>query len=216
MAEDPNAVTARNHSKDPVADPSLIEALPHDAEAGLRGVIGDIGQLDRAVYGIIADTPTPSLDIPLRELSSLANHSKIWFAIAGGLALVGGETGRRAALAGVVSIGAASLVVNAVVKPFARRRRPDRDGEDVPDVREVAMPTSTSFPSGHSASAFAFASAVGKEIPAIGVPLRGLAGAVAYSRVHTGVHYPTDVIIGSIIGASIGDITGALLRSRTR
>ena len=216
MAEDPNAVTARNHSKDPVADPSLIEALPHDAEAGLREVIGDIGRLDRAVYGIIADTPTPSLDIPLRELSSLANHSKIWFAIAGGLALVGGETGRRAALAGVVSIGAASLVVNAVVKPFARRRRPDRDGEDVPDVREVAMPTSTSFPSGHSASAFAFASAVGKEIPAIGVPLRGLAGAVAYSRVHTGVHYPTDVIIGSIIGSSIGDITGALLRSRTR
>ena len=179
-------------------------------------MIGDIGRLDRAVYGIIADTPTPSLDIPLRELSSLANHSKIWFAIAGGLALVGGETGRRAALAGVVSIGAASLVVNAVVKPFARRCRPDRDGEDVPDVREVAMPTSTSFPSGHSASAFAFASAVGKEIPAIGVPLRGLAGAVAYSRVHTGVHYPTDVIIGSIIGASIGDITGALLRSRTR
>ena len=94
MAEDPNAVTARNHSKDPVADPSLIEALPHDAEAGLREVIGDIGRLDRAVYGIIADTPTPSLDIPLRELSSLANHSKIWFAIAGGLALVGGETGR--------------------------------------------------------------------------------------------------------------------------
>jgi undecaprenyl-diphosphatase len=216
MAEDPNAVTARNLSKDPVADPSLIEALPHDAEARLRGVIGDIGRLDRAVYGIIADTPTPSLDIPLRELSSLANHSKIWFAIAGGLALVGGETGRRAALAGVVSIGAASLVVNAVVKPFARRRRPDRDGEDVPEVREVAMPTSTSFPSGHSASAFAFASAVGKEIPAIGVPLRGLAGAVAYSRVHTGVHYSTDVIIGSIIGSSIGDITGALLRSRTR
>ena len=74
------------------------------------------------------------------------------------------------------------------------------------------MPTSTSFPSGHSASAFAFASAVGKEIPVISVPLRGLAGAVAYSRVHTGVHYPTDVIIGSIIGASIGDVTLALLR----
>jgi undecaprenyl-diphosphatase len=74
------------------------------------------------------------------------------------------------------------------------------------------MPTSTSFPSGHSASAFAFASAVGREIPAISVPLRGLAGAVAYSRVHTGVHYPTDVIIGSIIGASIGDASLAVLR----
>jgi len=78
------------------------------------------------------------------------------------------------------------------------------------------MPTSTSFPSGHSASAFAFASAVGKEIPAIGGPLRGLAGSVAYSRVHSGVHYPTDVIIGSIVGATIGDVTLAVLRYGSR
>jgi len=195
-----------------VTDRSSSEVLPDDSVTGIPGVIGDLGRLDRAVYGVIADTPTPNLDVPLRELSSLANHSKIWFAVAGGLAVVGGETGRRAALAGVVSIGAASLITNVVVKRFAQRRRPDREGEDVPDAREVPMPTSTSFPSGHSASAFAFASAVGNEIPAISVALRGLAGAVAYSRVHTGVHYPTDVIIGSIIGASIGDVTVAVLR----
>lgn len=200
----------------PVAGRPFVESPPHHVDDGVRGVIGDVGRLDRAVYGAIAVTPTPNLDVPLRELSSLANHSKIWFAIAGGLALVGGQTGRRAAIAGVASIGAASLLVNAVVKPVARRRRPDRDGEDVPDVREVPMPTSTSFPSGHSASAFAFATAVGGEIPAIGGLLRGLAGAVAYSRVHTGVHYPTDVIIGSVLGAAIGDITSALVRDGTR
>lgn len=176
------------------------------------GVIGDLGRLDRAGYRAIADTPTPNLDVPLRELTSLANHSKIWLAIAAGLAVVGGRSGRRGALVGVASIGTASLVVNAAVKPIARRRRPDRDREDVPDVREVPMPSSTSFPSGHSASAFAFATAVGKEIPAISGPLSGLAGAVAYSRVHTGVHYPTDVIIGSLLGATIGDITSALVR----
>ena len=196
----------------PVAIRTSIDVLPDESLTGIAGVISDLGRLDRAVYGVIADTPTPNLDVPLRELSSLANHSKIWFAIAGGLALFGGEKRRRAAVSGVVSIGAASLIANAVVKPFARRRRPDREGENVPDVRAVPMPTSTSFPSGHSASAFAFAQAVGKELPFIGVPLRGLAGAVAYSRVHTGVHYPSDVIIGSIIGASIGDVTLALLR----
>lgn len=211
MVDEPEAVIADERTAS-VADRPSIEVLPHDAMAGIPGVIGDLGRLDRAVYGVIADTPTPNLDVPLRELSSLANHSKIWFAIAGGLAVFGGERGRRAAFAGVVSIGAASLIANAVVKPFARRRRPDREGEDVPDAREVPMPTSTSFPSGHSASAFAFASAVGREIPVISGPLRGLAGAVAYSRVHTGVHYPNDVIIGSIIGASIGDVTLALLR----
>jgi PAP2 superfamily len=42
--------------------------------------------------------------------------------------------------------------------------------------------------------------------------LRTLASAVAYSRVHTGVHYPTDVIIGSLIGASIGDVVSAMGR----
>ena len=57
------------------------------------------------------------------------------------------------------------------------------------------MPRSTSFPSGHSASAFAFATVVGHHLPVLGVPTRFLAGAVAYSRVHTGVHYPADVIV---------------------
>jgi len=211
MVDDTEATIADEHTPSVVDRPS-INVLYHQSVTGIPGVIGDLGRLDRAVYGAIADTPTPNLDVPLRELSSLANHSKLWFMIAGGLALFGGERGRRGAIAGVVSVGVASLIANAVVKPFAQRRRPDREGEGVPDAREVTMPTSTSFPSGHSASAFAFASAVGTEIPAIGGPLRGLAGAVAYSRVHTGVHYPTDVIIGSIIGASIGDVTLSLLR----
>lgn len=197
-----------------MADGAPLETPPDEDRVG--GAVGDIGRLDRAVYGAVADTPTPRLDVPLRELSSFANYSKIWFAIAAGLALLGGRTGRRAAFAGVASIGVASFVVNAAVKPLARRPRPDREDEDVPDVREVPMPMSTSFPSGHSASAFAFATAVGKEIPAAGGPLLGLAGTVAYSRVHTGVHYPSDVIIGSIIGATIGDITSVLVRVGAR
>ena len=63
------------------------------------------------------------------------------------------------------------------------------------------MPESTSFPSGHSASAFAFAYTVGRHYPGLAVPIRLLASGVAYSRVHTGVHYPGDVVLGSIIGA---------------
>ena len=66
------------------------------------------------------------------------------------------------------------------------------------------MPNSTSFPSGHSASAFAFATAAGSHLPELGGPLRLLAGAVAYSRVHSGVHYPGDAVIGSLIGGTIG------------
>ena len=75
-----------------------MDVPSHDSVTGIPGVIGDLGRLDRALYGVIADTPTPNLDVPLRELSSLASHSKIWFAIAGGLALFGGERGRRCRL----------------------------------------------------------------------------------------------------------------------
>jgi len=80
--------------------------------------------------------------------------------------------------------------------------------------RSVRMPGSASFPSGHSASAFAFATAVGAEIPALGLPLRVLAAAVAYSRVHGGAHYPADTIAGSLIGGAAATfVTRARRRS---
>jgi len=113
---------------------------------------------------------------------------------------------------GLINIGVNSAVVNLPVKYAARRKRPDRSAAGVPAERWVDMPTSTSFPSGHSASAFAFATAVGGTLPALGFPLRGLAAIVAYSRVHTGVHYPGDVIAGSLIGAWIGKATAVIAR----
>jgi undecaprenyl-diphosphatase len=80
----------------------------------------------------------------------------------------------------------------------------------------VRMPESPSFPSGHSASAFAFAVASSSAMPALAAPLRLLAASVAYSRVHTGVHYPGDVIAGALIGSGIGQVVGSLqLRRRT-
>jgi undecaprenyl-diphosphatase len=74
------------------------------------------------------------------------------------------------------------------------------------------MPTSASFPSGHSASAFAFASGVAARLPVVAMPVHGLAGAVAYSRVHTGVHYPGDVLVGSVLGTMIAQITTRSVR----
>jgi undecaprenyl-diphosphatase len=62
------------------------------------------------------------------------------------------------------------------------------------------MPASASFPSGHTASAVAFATAVGMVLPTAAVPLGALASAVAYSRIHVGVHYPGDVAAGAVLG----------------
>ena len=173
-----------------------------DVRRNLQAVLGDLRAVDHAVYSAVASTPTPSLDVPLRTLSTAANYSRIWFGIAALLALVGGRTGRRAALAGAASIGATSLV-NVGLKTVGRRR-PDREGYGVPEERHVRMPTSTSFPSGHSAAGFAFANTVSAEIPGLAFPLRVLALSVAYSRVHTGVHYPSDALAGGIVGGVVG------------
>jgi membrane-associated phospholipid phosphatase len=115
----------------------------------------------------------------------------------------------------MASILLTSTVVNAVLKPLRRRRRPDRAAHKVPIARQVAMPETTSFPSGHAASAFAFATGVTRELPTVGIPLHAVAVLVAYSRVHTGVHYPLDVVAGSVLGSSLSPVvTTALDRRR--
>ena len=174
----------------------------------------ELRRLDVGVYAAIAATPTPQLDRVFRRVSRAADHSKLWLASAAVLAAAGGRQGRRAAVDGVASVALTSAVVNLVLKPLGARRRPDRELHDVPVTRHVAMPRSTSFPSGHAASAFAFATGVAADLPAAGIPLSAAAAVVAYSRVHTGVHYPADVIAGSVAGGSIAPLSVALIRRR--
>ena len=176
----------------------------------------ELGQIDRAVYLAVAGTPSPVLDGPVRRLSQVADRSRLWIGIAAAMAAVGGRDGRRAAGAGLVALAVNSAVVNVGVKRVARRSRPDRVAARVPGPRQVPMPHSASFPSGHAASAFAFADAIGQTLPAVASPLRLLAGAVGYSRVHTGVHYPGDVVLGALIGSSIGELVGWGLRRASR
>lgn len=169
----------------------------------------ELGAVDRAVYQAVAVTPTPQLDDALRRLSNAANYSRLWLGLGAVIATLGGSRGRRVAVEGVLSIGATSATVNLGIKPLARRRRPLRPDPVQFEARLVRMPESTSFPSGHAASAFAFAYTVGRHYPALAVPIRLLAGAVAYSRVHTGVHYPGDVLLGSIVGAGTAAMVAA-------
>jgi undecaprenyl-diphosphatase len=190
-----------------------LEASPRPGPTTLAAALRQLADVDRAIYRAIAGTPTPALDEPLRRLSGLANNSVLWLAVAAGIFAVGGKAGRRAALTGVAAIAVNSAVVNLPMKFASRRTRPDRETAGVPESRWVTMPTSTSFPSGHSASAFAFAGAVAGGLPVLAVPLRGLAAAVAYSRVHTGVHFPGDVVVGSLVGATIGEAAALTARA---
>jgi undecaprenyl-diphosphatase len=155
---------------------------------------------------------TPLLDRPLRAISDFANFSKPWFLVAAALAVFGGAAGRRAAVTGVTAIALTSFVINQPMKLAGDRRRPDRTQLGVPESRWVPMPTSTSFPSGHSGSAAAFAISVGDMLPGVRLPLRAAALVVAFSRIYTGVHYPGDVVVGATVGALVGRATSMAAR----
>lgn len=176
----------------------------------------ELDRLDVAVYAAIAATPTPRMDVYLRRLSLAANYSRLWLGCSAVLAALGGERGRQATENGVAAIALTSAVVNLALKPLGNRRRPERDTHDVPVSRQVDMPSSTSWPSGHSASAFAFASGVGAAWPAVGIPVSVIASLVAYSRVHTGVHYPSDAIAGAVSGVALAPVAVTALERRRR
>jgi membrane-associated phospholipid phosphatase len=182
---------------------------------GLAGWLEDGERIDVAVYAAVAQTPTPALDRAMARLSGAADYSRLSLVSAAVLAATGGRRGRRAATLGLASVGVAASVVNLGLKPLGHRRRPDRAVEEVPVARHVRMPSSTSFPSGHSAAAFAFATGVGHVLPPAAIPLRALAALIAYSRVHTGVHYPGDVVVGALTGTALAQLTTHALDRRT-
>ena len=141
--------------------------------------LADAERLDLAVYAAIAATPSPTLDSAMGWLTWAADHSKLSLAAAAALAVFGGPDGRRAATGGLAAVGVTATLVNVGLKLVARRRRPDPVAAAVPITRQVKMPATRSFPSGHSAAAFAFAAGVGGVLPGAAIPLRALASVVA-------------------------------------
>ncbi len=138
-------------------------------------------------------------------VSTAANHSLLWLALAAGLGALDGDAGAAPVCGGVLAIGATSAITSGVLKRALPRHRPPL--EAFPFVGLRVRPVSSSMPSGHAASAAAFATAAAIEAPILAVPLGALAATVAYSRVYNGVHYPGDVLLGGAIGVAVAAAT---------
>jgi undecaprenyl-diphosphatase len=115
-----------------------------------------------------------------------------------------------------VVMGAESALTNGVVKSLFRRIRPDRgDGGEGPLPYGMHRPITSSFPSGHAASAFTAATVLAERNPA--APLYfGLASFVAASRVYVRMHHVSDVLAGAALGLAFGAIARKVLPLRPK
>ncbi|GAA2147161.1 bifunctional phosphatase PAP2/diacylglycerol kinase family protein [Kitasatospora kazusensis] len=168
--------------------------------------MGALNDLDRELFVRVAVRGLRGADPWLPRLSRAADHGKLWFGTAALLGATGHRGARRAALRGVGSVLLASTAANIFAKGATRRPRPLID--PVPVARRLLrQPASSSFPSGHSASAAAFATAVALESPLLGLAVAPVAAGVMASRVYVGVHYPGDVLAGAALGAGVAALT---------
>jgi undecaprenyl-diphosphatase len=139
-------------------------------------------------------------------LTKLGNHGLVWFALALALALL-----RRNAWIFVVTAIAvlAADGIAGIVKAVVGEKRPTDPGP------LVAIPHSHSFPSGHTATAFAGATALSFFFPRAAPAFVVLAAAIAYSRLYVGVHFPLDVAGGIVIGVATALLLLAAARRRS-
>jgi len=141
----------------------------------------------------------PRAERAAADFSRLGQHGAVWLAIGvGGWAI---DAPRRAQWRRATGTVAGTYVLNTAIKRIVRRPRPQLPG--LPAL--TSTPTQLSFPSAHASTSVAGAIAYARlGLPV--VPLIALAKGLALSRVYLGVHYPSDILAGGVLGALVAKV----------
>jgi membrane-associated phospholipid phosphatase len=171
---------------------------------GRSGVGARLFSLDERLL-LIARTcgHSPGRERGVGRFSKLGEHGALWFAIGAAGRLI--DSQRRGRWRAGMRAVAAAYTLNTAIKPLVGRRRPE-----LPGLAPLsATPTKLSFPSAHASTSFAGALAYSRAgLPS--APMYGLAVALSLSRVYLGVHYPSDVLAGGLLGTAVaGRLTRA-------
>ena len=197
----------------PSAGARLIDnsSGPHQAEH--MRILRRLQHIDQSVYDRVTRVGTPRLDGFTPRFVQATDHMAPWMMVSATLAVSGGPRLRRTALRAIVASGLANAAASGL-KHLVRRPRPDSSA--VPAGRfPYRAYLSSSFPSGHTAAAFGFATGIAVDAPKPLAALAALlAGSVGFSRVHSGVHYPGDVLGGMAVGVGAALLARAVLPPR--
>jgi undecaprenyl-diphosphatase len=180
----------------PVADPAARRSLRARLRAG--PLARAIASLDVRLYRLLRENGhDPGLEVPIRRFSSLGEHAAVWIVLGLGGALL--DRPHRAQWLRATRSVLVAYALNTLLKTVVRRKRPQL--EKLPAL--ISTPTSLSFPSAHASSSFAAARAYSALLP---VRLYFPAMAMALSRVYLGVHYPSDIAAGALLGTLVGSV----------
>ena len=157
---------------------------------------------------------TEFLNHVMQFFSFLGNYGWFWIVLC--IVLIAVKKTRPIGIIAAASLVASLLIVNGIIKPVVSRTRPFVSIEELTLI--TRKPHDSSFPSGHTSSAFVVSCAItwclsGKK-KWIGVILIIIASLIAFSRLYLGAHYPTDVIAGLLLGITISVVTYFALRKK--
>lgn len=156
--------------------------------------------MELAILDTIQLLRNPFLDIFFTVLTRMGDHAEIWLLI---IFIMSRKRKRQqTAWLAVVSIAIEIIIVSLILKPLTMRARPFLVNEL--EIL-VPIPLGTSFPSGHAASSLAFAFLLFRENASYKYPIMFLAILMSFSRLYVYVHYPSDVLVGVIVGVVIGE-----------
>jgi undecaprenyl-diphosphatase len=164
----------------PVADPAARRSLCARLRAG--PLARAIATVDVRLYRLLREHGhDPAFERPIRRFSRLGEHAAVWVVL--GLAGALLDRPHRAHWLRATRSVLGAYALNTLLKTVVRRKRPQL--ERLPAL--IATPTSLSFPSAHASS-------------------YGAAAAMALSRVYLGVHYPSDIAAGALLGTLVGSV----------
>jgi len=188
------------------ANPVPEQADPAPMAADRRGLTPHVPATEpgraAAPFPVTAATPLGPVDRFFYALSSAADHGLLWLAIGSVRAARRGEPAIALRLGAALAME--SVLTNGLVKSLFRRVRPEEHFlHDAPLPYGMRRPITSSFPSGHAASAFMAATLLAKGTRSAPAYFT-LAALVAYSRVHVRMHHTPDVVGGTVLGCVLG------------